>query len=238
MKITKIITMVAGSLAIAGSIAAPSFADGFASFKQHNTSTQAFQFTSPGNFTASTLVDFSFATDVRSSSSSPTIPANSIILASLNLTGTQNAPIETLGGFFVLPVNVTNLTLTANGHTLLSLVGDGAISGQLNGTSGGASGSQGAGNTVTFASDYLDFTNSAGRSFSFSLDNVTPGFTKSGSSLSPFSAIIGATFAATPTPTARFATPEPSSVAGMAFGAFGIMGMVVLRRNRRANSAA
>ena len=97
------------------------------------------------------------------------------------------------------------------------------------GGSGGFSASSLSG-TVTFSSDFLDFSNSIQRDVGVSFSSIIPGLTIDPSSgfLSDFTAAATGTFSSSPPP---IFIPEPSTYAMI--GAAAVLGLIALARRRR-----
>lgn len=96
------------------------------------------------------------------------------------------------------------------------------------GGSGGFSASSLSG-TVTFSSDFLDFSSAIQRDVGVSFSSIIPGLSIDPSGfLSDFTAAATGTFSSNPTPVF---IPEPSTY-GMV-GAVGVFGLIVLARRRR-----
>jgi len=120
-------------------------------------------------------------------------------------------------------------TFYATGSNLLSATfGSTAISGQLNGTSGSSVASTSAGDTLVYTSDFINFSNVSGASFSVSLNSLTPFLQASpAAALQSFRAVAGGGFDADIT-----AVPEPGTWAMLLVG-FGMIGAGVRSRKRQ-----
>jgi hypothetical protein len=137
------------------------------------------------------------------------------------------------------PITVGNVTYPA-GSNLLSgtVVSNSTIGGVSGGFSAGLTNSTAGGNTVTYTSDFLDFSNTVNRSFSISLDALlatvgSPPVNKGlnaapGQSTSSFRATATGSFSSDPAPIIN-AVPEPA-VWGMMIAGFGVVGFQSRRR--------
>jgi hypothetical protein len=127
-----------------------------------------------------------------------------------------------------------NGTTYAAGTNLLSssFVGA-ALSGSLNGSTGSFSGSTGAGDTVVFTSDVLDFSNTNERDFSLTFVSIAPrlGLNANGR-FNSFNGAATGIFGSEPAPLVNGDVPEPATWAMMLFG-FGIAGAMVRTVRRR-----
>jgi hypothetical protein len=137
-------------------------------------------------------------------------------------------------------ITVGNTTYPA-GSNLLSgtVVSNSTIGGIKGGSSAGLMNSTMGGNTITYTSDFLDFSNTVNRSFSISLDAllaavgsppVNQGLNAGGTnqSLSTFRASATGSFSSDPAPLIN-AVPEPA-VWGMMIAGFGVVGFQSRRR--------
>jgi len=153
---------------------------------------------------------------------------------------TQNIDSLTFSFKSQAPITIAGTTYAA-GANLLSgtVVNNSTIGGVVGGFSAGLSNSTGQGNTVTYTSDILDFSNTVNRSFSISLDALlaavgSPAVNRglnSGSatqSTSSFRATATGSFSSDPAPIIN-AVPEPA-VWGMMIAGFGVVGFQSRRR--------
>jgi hypothetical protein len=174
---------------------------------------------------------------------------------SLNGVVANGNPASLIGGF-LLQDNVvggfsfrstTGITIkskffAAGSNLLTATYGGGAIFGQRNGSSGSFSASTAGGDTVTYTSDFLNFTNVAASDFAISLTSVASPFQAVPSSgipnraLRAFRGVASGTFSSDPAPIVT-AIPEPQ-VWGLMILGFGMVGIQVRRRARRAATAA
>ena len=107
------------------------------------------------------------------------------------------------------------------------------VSGSGTGGSGSAS-NQSAMTTITFTSDFLDFTPTVQRDLAFALTAILPSLGKdSNGALKSFRAVIGGQFSSDPAPVINglAIVPEPASWALMV-GGFGLVGFAARRRSR------
>ena len=151
---------------------------------------------------------------------------------------TQNIDSLVLSFKSTAPITVNNTTYAA-GANLLSIVlpnptTNSTIGGFLGATSGGLSNSTALGHSVTYTSDFLDFSNTVNRSFSVSLDAILNGNPNvglratAGQSLNNFRANATGSFSSDPAPLIS-AIPEPA-VWGLMIGGFGVVGFQSRRR--------
>ena len=200
-----------------------------ASFSQTQLNATPFTYTNAtGAFSATTTVDFNFLV--------PNTDGVGSQAATLTLTGTTTGPVTNAAGLLIESLNITNFAIrrVSDNANLLSGTFNGTISGA--GAAGSIVGSESAGHSVVFTSDFL--VNVGGglqsvatlfsRDASFSLAGITPGpLTQSGGNLSGspapsnFSAAISGVFSA---------VPEPSTVLLMGLG---LVAVPVLRLRRR-----
>ena len=137
-------------------------------------------------------------------------------------------------------ITVGSVTYPA-GSNLLSgtVVNNSTIGGVAGSFSAGLSNSTAGGNTVTYTSDFLDFSNTVNRSFSISLDAIlanvgSPAVNKglntggSNQSLSSFRASATGSLSSDPAPIIN-AVPEPA-IWGMMIAGFGVIGFQSRRR--------
>jgi hypothetical protein len=152
---------------------------------------------------------------------------------------TQNIDTLTFSFKSTAPITVGTTTYAA-GSNLLSgtVVNNSTLAGTSGGFSAALTNSTGAGNTVTYTSDFLDFSNTVNRSFSLSLDAllagvgsppVNQGFNAgSHQSVSSFRASATGGFSSDPAPIIN-AVPEPA-IWGMMIAGFGVVGFQSRRR--------
>ena len=102
-----------------------------------------------------------------------------------------------------------------------------ALAGSKNGGAAQLAGGTGAGLTVAFTSDFVDFSDSEVRDIALSFSSVTPHLLKSGHFLKTFTAAGTGTFSADVAPTFIPSIPEPASLSLLVAAA----GLLVRRRN-------
>lgn len=141
------------------------------------------------------------------------------------------APIVISGpGFFT--------TFYAAGSNLLSgSFSNGTILGSVGGSAGSSTASGDNGVTITYTSDFLDFSDAVSLDRAQSLTAVAPTFlprTGPNFALRSFRAVAGGQFSSDPAPviSAVSAVPEPASWAMLVLG-FGIVGVASRSRKRR-----
>ncbi len=145
------------------------------------------------------------------------------------------------GSFSFISANAITLgsTTYAAGSNLLSGTFDqSAIFGQGFGTSGSLSGSTTSGSTITYTSDFLNFTNTLDRDLSLSLTSIVSlvaGVNRglnnaAGKSLVSFRATATGSFSSDPAPLTP-GVPEPQTWAMLVLG-FGLIGVSARRRAR------
>ncbi|CAM3088782.1 hypothetical protein SPAN111604_02910 [Sphingomonas antarctica] len=181
--------------------------------------------------TAVFLLSGTTTNDAASKTPLPTVPPTNYL--------TQSIDSLTFSFKSTAPITVGNVTYAA-GSNLLSgtVVANSTIGGTDGGFSAGLTNSTAGGNTVTYTSDFLDFSNTVNRSFSISLDALlaavgSPPVNKglnagNGQSLSSFRATATGSFSSDPAPIIN-AVPEPA-VWGMMIAGFGVVGFQSRRR--------
>lgn len=176
-----------------------------------------------------------------------------------------NSPVQTAFGFkfqnniagtfsFLsdAPVTIQGTTFAAGSNLLSGNFNLGTIAGQTNGTSGALTSSvEGGGATITYTSDFLDFSNTNSRDLSLSLtsivslvNNVNRGLNNTSTTgvgpnaLRSFRATATGSFSSDPTPLVPVlaAVPEPQSWMMFVVG-FGMVGFGY-RRGRKAAAIA
>lgn len=142
-----------------------------------------------------------------------------------------------VGSFSFTNVNALTLgskTFAAGSNLLTATFNDTSISGQRNGTFAGVGGSSGSGATITYTSDFLDFSSTISRDFALSVSsvnaplNATPTNTTPTAALRTFKGLSTGSFSSDPAPIIT-AVPEPASWALMIAG-FGMVGLATRRR--------
>jgi hypothetical protein len=144
------------------------------------------------------------------------------------------------GGFSFTYAGTTPLqigqTFYASGANLLSATFSNALLvGGSGGTAGVASASEGAGSTISFSSDFLNFTG-ANHNFAISLNSITQAlFANPGKSLNGFKTSSNGAFSADAA-SLTATIPEPASWALM-IGGFAFVGISLRRRRTTTVSA-
>lgn len=166
--------------------------------------------------------------------------------ATLTLASRTNAPVQTLGSFGLENINGSNGTTTIVNSIVITRNGTAAegngtrtvllridfARADLSGTVGGNSATLGASSnntTVTFSSDFLNFSQTTQRDLALSFSSVVPGLTINANSFfNSFTAAGTGTFSADPVPTV-----VPEAAALLPLGVlFGAIGAVELARRR------
>ncbi len=256
MSIVRNLTLAA--LLVAG-VAAPAQAVVFATYSTANPvtnfrwtnsgnsnavtrTTNAVFFSSPSGSTAAAVpIRFSFGAGTGLSSFVNNVTANLTITGSvargIAATGSVDQP-GAVGSFsFVsttaISVSGGNLrpTTYAIGSNLLSVSFGGAnLVGTTGQTTGTFSAATASGDTVTFSSDFLDFTDAGAASFATSLIAMVPtlGVAQNGA-LRTFRGRLSGNFETAVAPTATAEVPEPQSWVLLIAG-FGLVGAAMRRR--------
>lgn len=126
-------------------------------------------------------------------------------------------------------------TFAVGANLLSASFGGTSIAGQRNGNTASFSGSTAGGSSLTYTSDFLDFSKVVDNSFSISLDAVTaalqakPVGSSPSSALRSFRAVASGTFSTDPAPLVAGA-PEPAQWFLMVLG-FGMVGVSIRRRS-------
>ena len=155
-------------------------------------------------------------------------------------------PAQLLAGFLIQPgisgsfsfVTTAPLTIGATfyatGSNLLSgTFTQAAIFGPANGTAGSFSSSTSSGATITYTSDFLNFSPTVERDFAISFTSISSPLARASASkaLRTFRAFSTGSFSSDPAPLVT-AVPEPH-VWGLMIVGFGMVGVQVRRRQRR-----
>ncbi|MBB6226928.1 PEPxxWA-CTERM sorting domain-containing protein [Polymorphobacter multimanifer] len=136
-----------------------------------------------------------------------------------------------LSGTMAFTANDPVSYLSATGTNLLTVFfSDAALNGTIGASTGGVSGSTVGGSTISFTSDFLDFSALTAADMSLSLSAVFSTFGNFGtpSRLRNFRATLGGQFSSDP---AQALIPEPGTWAMLVAG-FGLVGVSVRRRRR------
>jgi hypothetical protein len=190
----------------------------FATFQQVNLSSTPFTFTNHGTSgtfaTTATAIKFNFSGIAGLSTD---LTGNQT--ATITITATTSTPVSG-AGTAVSPFNqvidsgtitITRTTAAAEGtgsKTNLLTVAFSGSPASINGRNG--SGNFGGSDpTVTFTSDFIDFSASTARDFAIALTSITPALAKSGSFLRTFAATGSGQFDADPNPTVPGTTAAP-----------------------------
>ncbi len=136
--------------------------------------------------------------------------------------------LANLTGSFSIIANSTVTLGSFSGTNLLSGTFGGAnLNGEIGGGTGGVTASTVGGSTITFTSDFLDFSNIVASDLSWALSAVNNVFGNSAGRLRGFRATLGGQFSSDPAP--RLLVPEPATWAMLVLG-FGLVGVSVRRR--------
>lgn len=235
----KLLALAAVAATALGSVPAAAITT-FASFTPSDTSpnvryTDGSLFTAVGGVGGLSAVDVLFTLLVGGN------PALQGVSASYTLNAT--VPTDTLpvagafnlanatGVFSILTNNAINTggTLYAAGSNLLSgSFSSGFLDGTVDGTSGVVRGSTDGGATISFTSDFLDFSGIETFDFSLPLTAVTQPFGPTSGTVRDFTASMGGQFSSEPLP-AVGGVPEPTTWAMLVLG-FGLVGVTARRR--------
>lgn len=150
---------------------------------------------------------------------------------------TQNGISETFSFTSTSAITVTGPhfvphTYAAGSNLLSGTISFASLSGS--GSSAGISASTVAGETITYTSDFLDFSNTVNRDEALSLTAINPPLAKHAGlngALSSFRATIGGQFGSDPAPLVNGIVPEPGVWMLMVAG-FGLVGVAARRRER------
>ena len=163
--------------------------------------------------------------------------------AMMNLTATTGAATLAAGGSLaLLPISNGTVTFTSTapvtwgGHTGTNLLTVDFSGGYLSALLGGSTASYGNStppNSVTFTSDFLNFSSSTARDLAFAINAINPsvGFAFGGNRVNL--GTVSGNFGADATAGNPQAVPEPASWALM-FAGFGLAGSVLRSQRRRA----
>ncbi len=163
---------------------------------------------------------------------------------SLNLKALSGNPVASAGASLDQPglqgsfsFIYTGPTTVLNGHSITTganlltatFLDQGDITGKKGGTAGSIFASTDAGSSITYTSDFIDFTGSTSRDLSYTLNAVKPGFGfTAGQALNGFTAAETGEFG--------LAVPEPTTWA-MSIMGFGLLGAAARRRRQVAVAA-
>lgn len=137
------------------------------------------------------------------------------------------------------PLVVAHTTYTTGANLLTAtFISGGGIAGSLRGSSGSVNASTTAGDTITYTSDFLNFSSTLDQDFALSLSSITPplAFTR-GQSLNTFFATATGSFSTDPVPLPTAVIPEPATWGLLVVG-FGLVGLQGRRRSRSTSVAA
>jgi hypothetical protein len=243
MQIKKIITGAVASLALLVTGLNAASADPFATFSQ--TGGALFTFTNTGsssNFlvTGSIPVAFTYlvpnAYDPTFTTTAGTMTFSSIV----------SSKAVTVGSLIDQPMDDVNFVITADSPkggktdllTLTTSTGD--LVGKTGTTEPSLSGDTGTGDTVTFSSDFLDFTNvtEEAYNFSFTLSKGDLFTLNSNKYVNTFTSVGSGNFSSDPIPTIPGGpVPEPATTASFVLGGLGLLAMgLFARKNRKMNN--
>jgi hypothetical protein len=182
------------------------------------------------------------------------VGASSSVEAYMTITGTVDGAATTgahtrlTQDFSSIQISITNandtvnyLTAEASSPSSLDLPAASGRAGSLEAGST-SSNANGAPQTVTFSSDYLDFTNTSEDEFAFTLSNLYDSMTGNTTSTATAPTINAngyldsfygggtGTFASTPPPLPK--TPEPSPLLSLAIAAIGLGALLIVQKKR------
>ena len=137
------------------------------------------------------------------------------------------------------PLVVAHTTYLTGANLLTAtFISGGGITGVLRGSSGSVNASTSSGDTITYTSDFLNFSSTVDQDFALSLSSVTPPFGRTpGQSLNTFFATAGGSFSTDPVPLPTAVIPEPATWGLLVVG-FGLVGLQGRRRSRSTSVAA
>jgi len=246
MKIRTLVAIAAVGLAAAS---APTFAVTFANFTQQVTDPQTpFVFTNAstgsGFLTQSIPVDFTF--EIPNGTGLETPIQATMVLTAVAVPGGY----YTAGPFVGQTFSSLTATFTATsgpftGDNLLTVNSTALVQGLTgvpvnppNHGTAGLSADTGAGDTVTYSSDFLNFAGGADNSYSFEFTSLTQKLAKQLAAtgkmpnvLKSFDANGTGSFTSDPTPT--FGVPEPNPALALLIGAAGL-GLLFVRNRKTA----
>lgn len=172
----------------------------------------------------------------------------------LNATAASGSPAGSFGGYTIQPLTsgsfsfiYTGLTPLVVAHTTYTtganlltatFVSGGGAAGSLRGSSGSINASTTAGDTITYTSDFLNFSSTVDQDFALSLSSITPPavFTRN-QSLKTFFATATGSFSTDPVPLPTAVIPEPATWGLLVVG-FGLVGLQGRRQNRSISIAS
>jgi hypothetical protein len=252
MKTNTLLATAITALGLAA-VSAPSFAlpVTFAQFQQSSNAKFTFtnNSTSPTNLelTATLPVTFDFLVPNLTGLVVP--PSTNGIAATLVLTAIAE-PAVTVGNNVIEEFSSVSMTFTDDeagadfGKNLFTVVNTttGTLTSKTNANSASLNGDSGAGDTVTYTSDFLFFSNTVTRDYDLSFSALNPKMIIATSTAShrtkgfpeTFTANGTGTFASDPAPT-EFNAPEPSPAIALLIGGAGLALLFV--RNRKIASA-
>jgi hypothetical protein len=214
-------------------LAASAHAQTFAEFDEAG-GTNPFTFTNGGtsaSFSAATQVNFQFL-----------LPGDPLGLQAATMTLTSTAVTQSqvafLGPFELMdqPIDGATNTLTftrnSDGANLLTVSFTGDITGFYNDVSAALSGDTASGNTVTYTSDFINFSATTDRSLQLQLSGIDPAFTQNSDGFADnFTATATGGFSAT----GFSVTPVPEPGTWLFGGA--LLGACIIARRRTRVSA-
>ena len=247
------LSVAAGILATVSVL--PAFAGTFAQFNQQSGA-NAFSLTgaaTPGQVLSSTVpVFFNFQNVAGNPTFTQPVPFSTDIMGMLTFNAVSSGATTTSGGLLIEPFSTASWTFKVMGNqtfgafTFLDgqnlLTGTsvpsvpGNTTGSLSGTPGGNSATFGGSdappvgpltNTVTFTSDFINYTGASSKAYGFSFSSVFMNYSAGpGGTVAPFTAAGTGTFSAIS------GVPEPGAVAMLA--GLGVTGsLFAFRRLRR-----
>jgi len=230
-------SLLVGLAALMGSSASQAAPVQFASFNQMAGDTaKPFTYANNGNSGVTAAAGFSNApnTLVAFSFNGGNVPGapTGVFTAAVVIGGTTTSPVLNIGGPGGTDLETVSFSIsfidTVSGKNLLTAT----LNGRLSGDDGGFSASLNS-STVTYTSDYLDFTGTSTRILTFQFNPTNSALGINGNGLfNSFSGTGSGQFSSDPPPviTTTGTVPEPASVVLMGLGLVGVLGVARSRR--------
>ena len=143
-------------------------------------------------------------------------------------TSRRTLPREAFSFLSTTPILVGSHLYSAGSNLLSGVFTLSTINGKLGGSSGSESSSTLGGSSITYTSDFLNFTPTVNRDFAIGLTSIRLPFARApGRALRTFSANSTGSFSSDPAPLLN--VPEPATWAMLVMG-FGLVGVAARRR--------